>query len=183
MDTFAVPGAALYPASVTYRPSTERDRPPSATAVPDNVSAALPAADGAVGRAMARMKTPLRSYSSRNAAVAALVSAPAPVPTRTTNSVVGHGAAPVWQARRPSQAPLVPQLVAASSAHSWSGSLSAGTGAQTPSAAPVFAAEQASQIPTQAFWQQTPSVQKPEAHWLAAAHACPAPRVPTPLHT
>jgi hypothetical protein len=69
--------------------------------------------------------------------------------------------------------PFLPQVEAASCAHSASGSVPAVIPRQRPSAAPVFALEQATQRVPQADSQQTPSTQKLLEHWLAATQDAP----------
>src|SRR2546425_456692 len=63
------------------------------------------------------------------------------------------------QARAPSQKPSLPQVAAPSSLQSPSGSSPLRMGWQVPSGCPVFACEQASQVPLQVLPQQTPSMQ------------------------
>src|SRR5690606_28753664 len=72
------------------------------------------------------------------------------------------------------QAPVYPQEEGASAAHSLSGSLPAWMGPQTPSAPlPFLARVHAEQVPAHAVSQQTPSAQKPLAHWSPAVQASP----------
>jgi len=73
----------------------------------------------------------------------------------------------------PSHMPSRPQLVLASGAHSLSGSVPPGTGRQMPSGWLVLLIAHATQAPTHADSQHTPSMQNRLAHSPAAAHAAP----------
>jgi len=78
------------------------------------------------------------------------------------------------QAPAPLQDPVLPHVLVGSVGHSLSGSVSAATLLQVPSAPePFFVAEQASHVPEQARSQQTASTQKPLRHWSAAVHDAP----------
>ncbi len=77
------------------------------------------------------------------------------------------------QAPLPSQAPVLPQVLASSAGHSSSGSASAPMGPHTPSAPPVLAPTHASHSPEQSRSQQTPSAQNSEAHSPSSPHASP----------
>lgn len=75
--------------------------------------------------------------------------------------------------------PLQVPVVQADDAHSLSGSLFARTLVHVPSAVPVFAAEQAWQLPVHALPQHTPSTQCPLPHCTSAEHAPPRGKVCT----
>ncbi len=82
----------------------------------------------------------------------------------------------LWHAPAPSQAPVYPQEEGASAAHSLSGSLPAWMGPQAPSEPlPFLARVHAEQVPAHAVSQQTPSAQKPLAHWSFDVQASPSP--------
>jgi hypothetical protein len=79
-----------------------------------------------------------------------------------------------WHLPKPSQTPVVPQVLAVCEAHSLSGSTPAAMFPQAPLAPePFLAAEHASHDPLQALLQQTPSTQKPLPHWPAPVQAVP----------
>ncbi len=100
--TEAVPGTAAYPASVTYRPSADRAKAPSDVAEPLVVSGWFgPLA--AVGTGIDCTSVPSGVYSSRNTGAAALVSVPAPEPTRTTTRLL-----PVKAAAEAGTAVMIP---------------------------------------------------------------------------
>ncbi len=74
----------------------------------------------------------------------------------------------------PSQFPFFLQVMAPSSAHSPSGSVSTFTAPQTPLApAPFLVTEQASHVPAQALSQQKPSTQLPLVHCDAEVQLLP----------
>jgi len=76
----------------------------------------------------------------------------------------------------PVQRPSVPQLACVVVTHTLRGSeVPLVTAAQVPSVPPVSAAVQAWHEPVHALLQQTPSAQKPVAHWSAVVHGLPAP--------
>ena len=77
------------------------------------------------------------------------------------------------QAPPPSHMPSRPQVDVASGAHSSSGSVPPTIERQSPSAAAVLEAEQATQLPVQALSQQTPSTQLPLPHSAAPVQAPP----------
>lgn len=79
------------------------------------------------------------------------------------------------QAPLPLQVPSWPQLLAAPTAHSLSGSVPTCTPRQRPLVLPVLALEQAMHRPGQLFSQHTPSTQAPEVHWLAVVQVVPLP--------
>jgi hypothetical protein len=79
-----------------------------------------------------------------------------------------------WQAKAPSQEPLVPQLAWGCCEHSLSGSEPPTMAPQTPFApAPFFAVVHAAQSPAHWLLQQTPSTQKPDWHSPLPPHAAP----------
>jgi hypothetical protein len=84
------------------------------------------------------------------------------------------------QAPEPLHHPSVPQALP-SALHSLSGSSPSRIGAQTPSAAPVLARAQASQVPLQARSQQTPSTHRLDPHSVADPQAAPLARLPPHL--
>ena len=68
--------------------------------------------------------------------------------------------------------------LAALSVHSLSGSVFAAMTPHVPvTPEPFFAAVQATHVPLHAVLQHTPSTQFPVAHWFAAAHTSPCPRL------
>jgi hypothetical protein len=73
----------------------------------------------------------------------------------------------------PSHMPSRPQLVVDSGVHSLSGSVPPGTARQMPSGWVVLLIAHATQAPTHADSQHTPSMQNRLAHSPAAAHAAP----------
>ena len=74
----------------------------------------------------------------------------------------------------PSHVPLLPHDVGPWAVHSWSGSAPACTGPQVPSAPlPFSRALHATQVPTQATSQHTPSAAEPLRHSLAPSRALP----------
>lgn len=75
--------------------------------------------------------------------------------------------APPWQV------PLVPQVLVAVVAHRPRGFIPLVAVLHVPFAVLLSAAEQAMQVPVHAVLQQTPSAQKPLAHWSTAVHAVP----------
>jgi hypothetical protein len=93
-----------------------------------------------------------------------------------TQDAATHTVVAEWSAHEPEpeQNPVVPQVEAGELAHSLSGSVPFTMGPQTPFAPlPFFAAVQASHTPLQAVLQQTPSVQRPDAHCESMAHGNP----------
>ena len=99
--TAAVPRSASNPARLRYRPSADSARAPSEVAVPLRVSRRFaPTAD--VGRAIDCTSVPDGVYSSRNTAVAPLLSAELPSPTRTTTMSPDVNPAAVAGAAAPS---------------------------------------------------------------------------------
>src|SRR4029078_12183650 len=88
-------------------------------------------------------------------------------PTQTVPTVY------LRQAPGPSQVPSRPQLADGSCVHSLSGSVPPSTGRQRPSAAVVFAAVHAMQLPAQADSQQTPATQAPVEHCAELEQAAP----------
>jgi hypothetical protein len=77
------------------------------------------------------------------------------------------------QAPAPSHMPSWPQVDVACCAHSLSGSVPPMIGRHRPSAAAVFAFEQAAQLPLHADSQQTPSTQEPVLHSPLLAQGAP----------
>ena len=73
----------------------------------------------------------------------------------------------------PLHMPSWPQTLTVSTAHSLSGSVPALTGKHWPLGSPVFALEQAMQLPPHALSQHAPSTQNPETHSLATLQVAP----------
>jgi hypothetical protein len=88
---------------------------------------------------------------------------------------VPQGVPVTWyrQPPTPSHMPSRPQALPVSAVHSLSGSVPTLTGRQSPSLAPVLAAEHALQAPVQVFSQQTPSTQLPDTQANAWVQAPP----------
>jgi len=74
------------------------------------------------------------------------------------------------QAPVPSQTPSVPHAATPWSSQSWRGSVPTSAGMHLPG---LSGLAQVRQMPSQAWLQQTPSAQTPEAHWLPAEQVDP----------
>src|SRR5689334_13204383 len=100
--------------------------------------------------------------------VSGLFDIAAPSQLRAAHSVPAENS---WQLAVPEHTPVLPQVAAASVAHSSSGSSPAGIGEHTPA---LPARLHFSQVPPQRASQHTPSAQMPVMHSPSAVHAAAA---------